>query len=316
MPSPAVLWPVLAGLLAFFGVFLAFAGAAAPPKRDPLSARLQEFGQRPRTLEEIEMQAPFTERFLRPFFIGIARFIARFTPAGSLENTQKRLIHAGFAGRLDAADFMGRKGFVALVGIALGVGFALRVVSGWGTLGLVASALVAGGLGYFVPDIWLSSQETRRRDQVQRALPDAIDLLTISVEAGLGFDAALSRVVEKSDNSLTREFGRVIAEMRVGVARRDALRSLVERTGVDDLSNFVTAVIQAEQLGASIANVLRIQSVEMRVRRRQRAEVLAHQAPIKMLFPMVFLIFPPILVVVLGPAIPNVLHVFAPGIYL
>jgi tight adherence protein C len=315
LSSPAM-WPVIAGLLAFFGVFFAIAGAAAPAKRDPLSARLQEFGQRPRTLEELEMQAPFTERFLRPFFSGIARFIARFTPAGSLESTQKRLIHAGFAGRLDAADFMGRKGFSALVGIALGVGFALRVVSNWGTVGLVLCALICAGVGYFIPDIWLSGQATRRRDSIQRAMPDAIDLLTISVEAGLGFDAALSRVVEKSDNMLTREFGRVIAEMRVGVARRDALRALVERTGVDDLSNFVTAVIQAEQLGASIANVLRIQSVEMRIRRRQRAEVLAHQAPIKMLFPMVFLIFPPIIVVVLGPAIPGIIGVFAPGVHL
>jgi tight adherence protein C len=311
-----LLWPVLAGLLAFFGVFFAVAGAASPAKRDPLSARLQEFGQRPRTLEELEMQAPFGERFLRPFASGIARFIGRLTPAGSLEGTQRRLIHAGFAGRLQASDFMGMKGFATLVGAGLGAAFGLRLLSGWGTVGVALSIFVLGMLGYFVPDLWLRGRETQRRDQVQRALPDAIDLLTISVEAGLGFDAALARVVEKSDNTLTREFGRVIAEMRVGVARRDALRALVERTGVDDLSNFVTAIVQAEQLGASIASVLRIQSSEMRIRRRQRAEVLAHQAPIKMLFPMVFLIFPPILIVVLGPALPGVLRVFAPGINL
>jgi tight adherence protein C len=316
MSFAGLLWPVLAGLLAFFGVFLAVAGAASPAKRDPLSARLQEFGQRPRTLEELEMQATFGERFLRPFVSGIARFIGRLTPAGSLEATQRRLIHAGFAGRLQASDFMGMKGFATLVGAGLGVAVGLRLLTGWGTVGIALSIFVLGALGYFIPDLWLRGRETQRRDQVQKALPDAIDLLTISVEAGLGFDAALTRVVEKSDTTLTREFGRVISEMRVGVARRDALRALVERTGVDDLSNFVTAIIQAEQLGASIANVLRIQSNEMRIRRRQRAEVLAHQAPIKMLFPMVFLIFPPILVVVLGPAIPGVLHAFAPGINL
>ncbi len=313
---PTFVWPCLAGLLAFFGVFLAVAGAAAPARRDPIDQRLADYGQRARTLEEIEMQAPFGERFLRPMASGIARFIARFTPSSAVEGIQKKLIHAGYAGRLQASDFLGMKGFATLVGAALGVGVSFRLFPNSGTVGMVICLVVGGFVGYFIPDLWLTSQEGQRRDQIQKALPDAIDLLTISVEAGLGFDAALSRVVEKSDNSLTREFGRVIAEMRVGVARRDALRSLVERTGVDDLSVFVTAIIQAEQLGASIANVLRIQSAEMRVRRRQRAEILAHQAPIKMLFPMVFLIFPPIMIVVLGPAIPNVITTFAPNVHL
>jgi tight adherence protein C len=177
--------------------------------------------------------------------------------------------------------------------------------------------IVGVGVGaYMLPDLWVRGKISQRKDQVQRALPDAIDLLTISVEAGLGFDLALARVVQKSDNALTREFGRVIQEMRIGIARRDALRAMVERTGVEDLSAFISAIIQAEQLGASIANVLRIQSVEMRVRRRQHAETLAHQAPIKMLFPMAFLIFPPIFIVVLGPAIPNLVHQFAPSVYL
>lgn len=310
---PSFVWPLAAGLLAFFGVFLAVAGAAVPARRDPLKDRLEAYGTRPRTLAEIEMSEPFTERFLRPFVKGIAGFIARFTPSSAMETTQKRLIQAGFAGRLQASDFLGIKGFAALIFGALGIGFSVRMVPQYGTIGLIACALLLGALGYYAPNLWLSGQETRRRDSIQRAMPDAIDLLTISVEAGLGFDAALARVVEKSDNMLTREFGRVIQEMRVGVARRDALRSLVERTGVDDLSVFVTAIIQAEQLGASIANVLRIQSAEMRVRRRQRAEILAHQAPIKMLFPMVFLIFPPLMIVVLGPAIPGVISTFAPS---
>jgi tight adherence protein C len=313
---PAFVWPLAAGLLAFFGVFLAVAGAAMPARRDPLKDRLDEYATRPKSLAEIEMSEPFTERFLRPFMKSIAGFISRLTPSSALETTQKKLIQAGFAGRLQASDFMGMKGFAAVFMGAFGVLISFRLVPGWGTIGLVACAVGLGALGYYMPDLWLSGQETRRRDGIQRALPDAIDLLTISVEAGLGFDAALNRVVEKSDNLLTREFGRVIQEMRVGVARRDALRSLVERTGVDDLSVFVTAIIQAEQLGASIANVLRIQSAEMRVRRRQRAEILAHQAPIKMLFPMVFLIFPPLMIVVLGPAVPNVIKTFAPNIHL
>lgn len=305
-----------AGLLAFFGIFLAVAGAAASGRKDPMDQRLAQFAQRPMTLEEIEMQAPFAERFLRPFISGIARFIGRFTPSASLEATQKRIIHAGLTGRLQATDFFGIKGFSALVMGGLGIGLMVRVLPQAGTIGLFLGIIGGLVLGYYIPDLWLRGRETQRRDQVQRALPDAIDLLTISVEAGLGFDAAMQRMVEKADNALTREFGRVIAEMRMGVARRDALRALVERTGVQDLATFVTAIIQAEQLGASIANVLRIQAADMRVRRRQRAEVLAHQAPIKMLFPMVFLIFPPLLVVVLGPAIPSVLRVFAPNIFL
>jgi tight adherence protein C len=313
---PPFLLALVAGLMAFIGIVMAVAGAVTPARRSPLDARLQQFAQRPRTLEEIELQVPFMERFLRPLMSGIARAIARLTPGGAVEDIQKKLIQAGFAGRMQVSDFLGMKGFGALVGAAFGVLVSTRLFPAFGAVGIFIAVLAFGLLDYFVPDLWLSGRGTSRRDAIQRALPDAIDLLTISVEAGLGFDAALGRVVEKSDNLLTRELGRVMAEMRVGVARRDALRSLVERTGVDDLAVFVTAIIQAEQLGASIANVLRIQSNEMRVRRRQRAEVLAHQAPIKMLFPMVFLIFPPILIVVLGPAIPGVLKAFAPGVQL
>jgi len=138
---------------------------------------------------------------------------------------------------------------------------------------------------------------------MERALPDALDLLTISVEAGLGFDAAMAKVAEKSDNELSRAFARVNAEVRLGKLRRDALRDMAQRAGVQDISNFIAAVIQADQLGVSLSKVLRVQSEQMRVRRRQRAEELANQAPIKMLFPLVFLIFPSIFIVLLGPAV-------------
>jgi tight adherence protein C len=313
---PPFMMALVAGLLAFTGIVMAVGGGVAPARRNPLDARLQQFAQRPRTLEEIELQVPFMERFMRPLLSGLARGIGRLTPGGAVEDIQKKLIQAGFAGRMQAADFLGMKGFGILAGGGFGVLVAVRLFPQFGAIGIFVCMLIFGLMGYFIPDLWLSGRGTTRREIIQRALPDAIDLLTISVEAGLGFDAALGRVVEKSDNLLTRELARVLAEMRVGVARRDALRSLVERTGVDDLAVFVTAIIQAEQLGASIANVLRIQSSEMRIRRRQRAEVLAHQAPIKMLFPMVFLIFPPILIVVLGPAIPSVIGAFAPGIHL
>lgn len=304
--------PAVAGFLAFFGVLLAVMGVAMPARRDPIEERLIQATQRSRTLEEIEMQASFTERFFKPLSWSMAKLMSRLTPASVMENTQKQLMYAGLSNRTQVSDFVGMKGLATVVGIGLAFGLGVRF--NVNILALILFVLVLGGFGYLGPDMWLRSQISQRKLAVARALPDAIDLLTISVEAGLGFDQALARVVSKSDNALTREFARVIQEMRIGVSRRDALRALVERTGVDDLSSFISAIIQAEQLGASVANVLRIQAVEMRLRRRQYAERQAQLAPIKMLFPMAFLIFPPIFIVVLGPAIPNVVHAFAPGI--
>jgi tight adherence protein C len=303
--------PAIAGLLAFFGVLFAVIGAAVPPRMDPVERRLYEATLRGRaSLTDIELQAPFAERFLKPITQQFAKIMARLTPANSLENAQRQLLYAGLTGRMQVSDFMGIRGLAMALGFGLAVG--LGLLSNQGTFGFLLFAAFFGILGYILPVFWLRGQISQRRTQIIRALPDAIDLLTISVEAGLGFDQAMARVVSKSDNALTREFGRVLQEMRVGVARRDALRSLVERTGVDDLSTFITAIIQAEQLGASVANVLRVQSDEMRVRRQQHAERAAQLAPVKILFPMAFLIFPPVLVVVLGPAIPSLVHTFLP----
>ena len=165
-------------------------------------------------------------------------------------------------------------------------------------------------LGFYLPNLWLNRKITQRKAEITRALPDVLDLLTISVEAGLGFDAAIHKVTEKWDNALTREFRRVLSEMRMGKARRDALRDLVTRTDVADVNTFIAAIIQADQLGVSISNVLHVQAEQMRTRRRQRAEEAAHKAPIKMIFPMVFLIFPAMYVIILGPAIPTMLNSF------
>jgi tight adherence protein C len=158
--------------------------------------------------------------------------------------------------------------------------------------------------------IWLGSKIKQRQHDILLALPDALDLLTISVEAGLGFDAALARVTEKWDNDLCKEFGRALAEMRMGKLRREALHEMAARIEVADLTNFVAAVVQASQLGVSMARVLRVQSEQMRIRRRQRAEEKAQMAPVKMTIPLVLLIFPALLVVILGPAIPKIAEAF------
>ena len=304
------LMPAIAGFLAFLGVLLAVFGAAMPARRDPIMERIDAVTQgRRRSLEEIEMQAPFMERFARPLASQMSKLMARLTPMGAMENTQKQLMHAGQ--QMQVSDFMGIRGLALLLAVGLALGFSF--LTGQGLFGVIVITAILGIMAYIMPTFWLRGEITKRKAQILRALPDAIDLLTISVEAGLGFDQALARVVSKSDNALTREFARVMQEMRIGVARRDALRSLVERVGVDDLSSFISAIIQAEQLGASVGNVLRIQSSEMRVRRRQHIERLAQTAPIKMLVPMAFLIFPPIFIVVLGPAIPGIVRAFAPG---
>jgi tight adherence protein C len=304
------LMPGIAGALAFLGVLLAVFGASMPARRDPIMERIDAVTQgRRRTLEEIEMQAPFMERFVRPFASQMAKLMARLTPMGAMESTQKQLMHAGR--QMQVSDFMGIRGLALLLAAGLAVG--LSFLTGQGLFGFIVITAILGIVAYILPTFWLRGEITKRKAQILRALPDAIDLLTISVEAGLGFDQALARVVSKSDNALTREFARVMQEMRIGVARRDALRSLVERVGVEDLSSFISAIIQAEQLGASVGNVLRIQSNEMRIRRRQHVERLAQTAPIKMLVPMAFLIFPPIFIVVLGPAIPGIVRAFAPG---
>jgi tight adherence protein C len=307
--TQALLGPV-AGFLTFFGILLLIFGISSRRRVDPMQQRMEAIAQPLRTIEDIEMDAPFAERFLRPLLSGMARFLSRLTPSSSSEATLKRLRAAGLTGQMQISDFLGLKGLGAVIGLAIGLLFAFLLHLTpfyWILLGLIGLIL-----GYLYPDLWLRQKTGQRKLQISNQLPDTIDLLTISVEAGLGFDQAMGRIVSKSNDTLSREFGVVLQQMRFGMARREALRQLSDRTGVEDVASFVGAIIQAEQLGASVGRVLRVQSAEMRVRRRQRAQKLAQQAPIKMLFPMAFLILPSIFVVVLGPAIPRIVKVFAP----
>jgi tight adherence protein C len=171
----------------------------------------------------------------------------------------------------------------------------------------VLMAIGAGVFGFFLPTLLLRSRINRRQDLITKAMPDALDLLTVCVEAGLGFDQALSKVCEKWENELSMAFERVINEIRLGKLRREALRDMADRMDVADMTSFVAAIIQADQLGVSIGKVLRIQSEQMRIKRRQRAEKKAHEAPVKMLIPMVFLIFPSIYIVLLGPSVVQII---------
>jgi tight adherence protein C len=226
---------------------------------------------------------------------------SRFTPQHVVEQTRIRLELAGNPGRMDAPTFL----ILHFVSAGLFGGLIFVVSLFTRTYSIPTELLIVlvfTVLGYFFPDLWIKSKINSRQKQVRKAMPDALDLLTICVESGLGFDAALSKVNEKWDNELSLAFGRVIREIQLGKLRRDALRDMAERSGLPELTSFVAAVIQSEMLGVSMAKVLRIQSDQMRIKRRQHAEEEAHKAPIKMVFPMGLLIFPSLLIVLLTPA--------------
>jgi tight adherence protein C len=291
---------ILAGLLGL-SILLVFIGLTIPGQPNRVQARLQTYGSRPLSLAEMELEMPFSERVALPMIRGMSNFISRFAPQRNIEETKLKLEMAGNPNDWTTADFLGVRGILGLILAILVLVTALLVRVP--TLQLVVAVAAAGFLGFELPVFWLNYKIGQRKHDIQKALPDALDLLTISVEAGLGFDAAMLKVAEKSDTELSRAFARVNAEIRVGKLRRDALRDMAHRSGVPDVTNFIAAVIQADQLGVSMAKVLRIQSEQMRIKRRQRAEELAAQAPVKMMFPLVFLIFPSILIVLLGPAV-------------
>lgn len=301
MQSTAIF--VLAGVaFVIIIIMLIIAGIRAPQAKDPIQDRLAEYVVRdePISLEEIELSQHFYERIILPFFNRVGKFVSRFTPQATLESTRKKLEIAGNPMQMDPAFFLALRFVLAVVfgGLILFIHIVGKreIVQGLGFTALFAI------IGFAYPDLWIRGRIKSRQKGVFRGMPDALDLLTICVEAGLGFDAAMSKVHEKWDNDLSLELGRVLQEIRLGKLRREALRDMAERLDVAEMTSFVAAVIQSEQLGVSMAKVLRIQSDQMRVRRRQMAEEEAHRAPIKMVFPIAILIFPSLLIILLGPA--------------
>jgi len=297
--------PMIIAGAAAGAILLIALGLAGNSPVDPVQARLTQLGtMQAKNLEELELQAPFLERTLRPFSAALSGRMARIASSSFQERTEKRLALAGNPGNLRVADWLGIKAVGAVVGGVLFV-FLFGVV---GLMDLPPTLrLLMGGVGllfgYTMPEFWLGGRVRKRQHAILLQIPDALDLLTISVRAGLGFDGALGKVVEKLKGPLTDEFRRALAEVRVGKPRREALRDIVPRTEVAPLTNFIGAIIQAEQLGVSISKVLQVQSEQLRIERRQRAEEMAAKAPIKMLFPLVGCIFPSLFIVILGPAI-------------
>lgn len=271
---------------------------------DPLQARLAEFIQRGddvTSLEEIELSQPFSERVIIPALNWIGEISARFTPQKVIQNIARQMELAGNPWPISPAAFLTIR---FILGVVLGL-LAVTAFVGSASWSTSDKLMFIGGAsvgGFWLPQIMLSTRVTRRQKDIRKSMPDALDLLTICVEAGLGFDAAMSKVAEKWETELSMAFARVIREIQLGKVRREALKDMADRLGVAEMTSFVAAIIQSEQLGVSLAKVLRIQSDQMRMKRRQRAEEEAHKAPIKMIIPMALLIFPTIMIIILTPA--------------
>ena len=259
-------------------------------------------------MREDQLATPFIPRVIVPLAKGLGAAARRITPLGLRRRIEHKLVLAGSPATWDADRVAGFK----LFGLAGGVAFA--VVAGGleaGSRGTtIALALLFGGVGYFAPDALLSGAARRRQDAIRKALPDTMDLLTISVEAGLGFDAAMAQVMRNVPGPLSQEIARMLQEMQLGMSRVDAFRKLAERTDVDELRAFVLSMIQANRFGVGIANVLRAQAKELRMKRKQRAERKAMQTPVKILFPLIFCVLPSLFVVVMGPGAIRIFHSF------
>src|SRR5947199_567100 len=296
--------PILA-LFVGIGILVMFIGfarnaASTASTADLVAQRLQVYGgDKPLTLEEVELQKPFSERLLRPMIERIGAMLSRSTPQEARKKLMNELELAGRPGNLTPEDFGAVRIVAAAVTAAIGllIGLLLQNV----TYAVIALA-VGGALGYFFPSLWLNQKVQARRKEILKGLPDAMDLLVIAVDAGLGFDAALARVTDKYKNALSDEFSKVLREVSLGRPRLEAMDEMGRSSGVDDLHNFIQAIIQSEQFGTGIGNILRIQADEMRRKRRQRAQALGAQATRKIMLPMVGCIFPTLWIILLGPA--------------
>jgi tight adherence protein C len=252
------------------------------------------------SVREKELLTPITERAIAPFLAGLTGLGKRFTPVGYTEQVRVKLVSAGKGDQEHVDRFLAvRVITVILAPVAAYFANKYSPVGGIGKILLVALAVMVCVLG---PDAILNRQVEERQYLIRTRLPDVMDLLVISVEAGLGFEQALDRTVAAVPGPLTDEFSRMLGEVRAGSSRADAMRALDARTNVPEIRSFVLAILQADTFGVSIGRVLRAQADEMRIKRRQLAQERAQKAPVKMLIPMVFCIFPALFVIVLGPA--------------
>lgn len=300
-------------------VFLTVIGLRNPGGSDDrlLESRLEELNQseEPVTLRKLELSQPFRDRVIYPVAQKFGELAIRFTPQNARQSIEKKLELSGASAKMDPTIIL----FLQFIGMIFFGGIVMFVLSigslNWPLGRKLILAVVFGLIGFYFPQLMLSSQISKRQKEIRKAMPDALDLLTICVEAGLGFDAAMAKVSEKWETQLSMAFARVIQEIQLGKVRKEALRDMADRIGLSEMTSFVAAVIQSEQLGVSLSKVLRIQADQMRIRRRQYAEEEAHKAPIKMLIPMAGLIFPSLMIVLLTPAGLRLFHSALGGMF-
>jgi tight adherence protein C len=270
----------------------------------PMQDRLRGYLTRGDVIQQAELAQPFVTRVVMPLLRRLVRALGALMPQRNLEKTARQLVLAGEPGGMSVLDFLGVRLLLATLFASsyyFWLGSTLPFFIG------ARNTLIAVSLGLFLPQLWLRRKARHRQNQILRALPDALDMLTIGVQAGLAFESALLRVGEQWQNALSSEFRRVVAEMRLGTSRQEALNRLVERTDVEELRTFVAVLQQSNQLGVSISSVLQSQAEQMRIKRRQRAEELARKAGVKIVVVLVFFIFPALFIVIMGPAVPGIL---------
>ena len=304
---------LIAGLAAIFlALVLGVAASgllAAPPQGVARSLAAMEAMQTSATsLRDQELAKPFVERVLEPAVGWSVALGKRFTPDDRVQRIRRRLDFAGNPVGWDADRVLGLKALAALLGLALGL--VVPPIFGAAVPITLAAVLVGGLVGWYAPSMWVYQVAYDRSQSVRRELPDALDLLTISVESGLAFDAALAQVARKTTGPLAAEFFRVLQEMQIGTGRVGAMRGLAERTDVPELKSFIGAMIQADAFGIPVAGVLRVQAKEMRIKRSQRAEETAQKIPVKILFPLIFCILPCLFIIIIGPAVITIVQNF------
>ena len=254
-----------------------------------------------------ERQLPFSQRVLVPAGDRLAGWTLKLHPKTTIEGVSARLLAAGLGRKISPTTFLAFKSALALGGVATGALFGGAAA---GPGGVLFAAVALGGVGFIVPDFVISGKARSRKDRIRAELPDALDLMAVSVEAGMGFDGAISKLTEHMHGPLADEFALTLGEIRIGESRQDALKKLADRNGTPELSSFVRSIIQADQLGISLGRILRVQATDSRLKRQAAAEEKAMKAPIKMLFPTVLFIFPAMFLVILGPAFLNLSKIF------
>lgn len=304
MAAVTMWYGLAAGLLVFTMLDLVFS------EQRRVGARLSRLStyESSQATDAEPMLAPFRSRVAIPALAAVARIFRAAAPHSYLRSLDRRLVYAGSphgwdAGRLFTVQVLLGGMFSVIVGLG-------RVAAGQKPTVAIALGFAAGLIAFLIPNAWLSMRVSRRQERIRRDLPDLLDMLLISVEAGLGFDSAVAKIVRRTPGPLSEEFGRMLRDGQAGLSRREALKRLSERNDVPELNAFIMAMIQADVFGVSIANILRAQAREMRVKRRQHAQELAQKAPAKMVFPLILCILPATLIVLMGPAVLAILRAF------